>query len=96
MELLERISLLDDGLKQAAQFIQAAFIEDKKHASLFDITMADNEIKWKTDAVIMFLSGLNKKTIAGRVGKSRQTVTNYLNQPKIKIRIESARESGHA
>ena len=42
---------------------------------------------WKATAIAMKQAGLDNTAIAARVGKSRQTISVYLNRPEVKERL---------
>ncbi len=86
MDKLEALELMVAQHQNAFQNVAALLA---KHESILSVVSNDAEVSWKMKAVDMAIEGVKKAKIARLVGKSRQTISTYLNKPEIKAAIEA-------
>jgi len=84
-----RIQELESKLNQQHEAMKVLFGNVLQNSALFDVALLDEEVEWKIHAINQAIAGKSKVFIAKHVGKTRQTVSTYLNKPKIKLAIEA-------
>jgi hypothetical protein len=84
-----KIHELEEKLNQQHEVIKVLYANVIRNSHMFDVAMKEPEVKWKVDAIALAIEGKSRVFIAEKVGKTRQTISTYLNKPEIKEAIKA-------